>query len=261
MKRETLIIVLFLLVIIICIFKNIRQKELFTQPIVTLNKENIIDSLRTNVNDMNTILKHRIYDNTIDYVPHLNIIQTYEENLVQHLDNKKNIINSNLDNKNKRLMDINHTLNDLEKHIKDDLDKTNKNNNYNIIKSYNNGQELSILKNNFNDYMIKLNNGCLQVNHQNDYDVVPCNNNDKEQQFKINHIYNPNQLKGNIDKNFSSLSYDEHKKLKYPFAFVKSKRNDNCIKNFHGKLSVEPCRESNGQMWQPLKRVKTCQTD
>tara|TARA_B100001093_G_scaffold435749_1_gene433851 strand:- start:81 stop:857 length:777 start_codon:yes stop_codon:yes gene_type:complete len=256
MKRETLIIILFLLVIIICIFKNIRQKELFTQD---LNRDIILGSLKQNVTDMNEILAHNVTNNTIDYIPHLDIIKTYEENLVKHLDTKKEKIESKHDINKEKIENINHTLGDLEKHIQDDLDKTNKNNNYNIIKSYNNGQELSILKNNFNDYMIKLNNGCLQVNPQNDYEVVPCNNDDKDQQFKITHIYNPNQLKANIDKNYSSLSYNEHKKLKYPFAFIKSKKNDNCIKNFHGKLSVEPCRESNGQMWQPLKRVKTCQ--
>jgi peptidoglycan hydrolase CwlO-like protein len=77
MKRETLIIILFLLVIIICIFKNIRQKELFTPGTKVLEREDILDSLQKNVTDMNEILAHNVTNNTIDYIPHLDIIRTY----------------------------------------------------------------------------------------------------------------------------------------------------------------------------------------
>ena len=72
-----------------------------------------------------------------------------------------------------------------------------------------------------------------------------------------NPIYNKTEYKNHLDKNSRRLI--NLGELKYPFALVKSESNNNCLKNFHGKLSVEPCVESNGQMWQPLMKERKCQ--
>ena len=59
-----------------------------------------------------------------------------------------------------------------------------------------------------------------------------------------------------MNKSFPQLS--DLGKVNYPFTLVKSVMTDNCLKNTHGKLSLEPCREYEGQRWASSKVEYKC---
>ena len=254
LKFENLLIILFILIILICIVRNIKEKESFIeQP----SNEELQNLMEKNIKDIENVIAHNVSFQNIDYIPHLDIVNTYEENINKYLNSKQNEINNHANTKREQINQLKHAIEDIrhqlrEKNIKDEFSKQ-----YKVVKSYNNGQELSVLKKQFNDYMLILNNGCLSVSRDNNYKVEACNSNDPNQSFKIQPIYNKTEYKNNLDKNSRRLINNVD--LKFPFALIKSESNNNCVKNFHGKLSVEPCVESNGQMWKPLIKEKKCQ--
>ena len=257
LKFENLLIILFIIIILICMVRNIKEKESFNSEIPT--DDVLANKMQGNIDDIKNVIEHNTVLQKVNFIPHLDIVNNYEENINKYLNEKQIEVNNHADSKREQINQLEHAIEDIrkqlrEKNIKDEFAKQ-----YKVVKSYNNGQELSVLKKQFNDYMILLNNGCLSVSRDNNYKVEACNSNDPNQSFKIQPIYNKTEYKNHLDKNSRRLI--NLGELKYPFALVKSESNNNCLKNFHGKLSVEPCVESNGQMWQPLKRVKTCQKD
>ena len=247
---------LFIILIIIYVVNFYKIKETFHtgESLIKLNEK-----LLKNVDDAQKIIDHDTEDQVINYVPHLDILKSYKKNLTDTLLIQNESSDYNLYDGRVKVNNIKNSIVDLKKKLKDKMIETELNKDYKTIKSYNNGQELSILKKNINDYMIKLNNGCLKVNKNNNYEVVACNDEDINQKFKIKPIYNKPEYINNLDKNTPRISnLDE---IKYPFTLIKAKSNNNCLKNFHGKLSVEPCRESVGQMWQPLIKTNNCKTE
>ena len=253
LKFENLLIILFVIIILICMVRNIKEKESFNEP----SNKDLSDLMEKNIKDIKSVIDHNIALQKINFIPHLDIVNNYEENINKYLNAKQIEVNNHTDSKKEQINQLEHAIEDIrkqlrKKNIKDEFAKQ-----YKVVKSYNNGQELSVLKKQFNDYMILLNNGCLSVSRDNNYKVEACNSDDPNQSFKIQPIYNKTEYKNHLDKNSRRLI--NLGELKYPFALVKSESNNNCLKNFHGKLSVEPCVESNGQMWQPLMKERKCQ--
>ena len=253
LKFENLLIILFIIIILICMVRNIKEKESFNEP----SNKDLSDLMEKNIKDIKSVIDHNIALQKINFIPHLDIVNNYEENINKYLNAKQIEVNNHTDSKKEQINQLEHAIEDIrkqlrKKNIKDEFAKQ-----YKVVKSYNNGQELSVLKKQFNDYMILLNNGCLSVSRDNNYKVEACNSDDPNQSFKIQPIYNKTEYKNHLDKNSRRLI--NLGELKYPFALVKSESNNNCLKNFHGKLSVEPCVESNGQMWQPLMKERKCQ--
>ena len=105
--------------------------------------------------------------------------------------------------------------------------------------------------------MVSVNNNgqCLSVPADNNYDVIPCNKDDPNQKFSIDYVYNDGQYKNRLDPGYPKL--ENIGKVRYPFVFVRAATNKNCVKNSHGQLSVEPCREYVGQRWAPIKAKAT----
>jgi hypothetical protein len=128
---------------------------------------------------------------------------------------------------------------------------------FNTLKSHNNGVELSLNKlGESGKYMVNMNGSCLSVPENNDYVVVPCNAEDKSQQFNLDFVYNMSQYRNKLDSGYPKL--DVIGKVKFPFVFLKATTNKNCVKNVHGQISVEPCREYTGQRWAPVEKSTTC---
>lgn len=253
LKFENLLIILFVIIILICMVRNIKEKESFATP----SDEDLEKLMKDNISDIKDVINHNTILQNINFVPHLDIVNNYEENMNKYLNEKQTEVNNHSESKREQINQLEYAIEDIrkqlrEKNIKDEFAKQ-----YKVVKSYNNGQELSVLKKKFNDYMLLLNNGCLSVSRDNNYKVAACNSDDPNQSFKIQPIYNKTEYKNNLDKNSRRLI--NLGEIKYPFALVKSESNNNCLKNFHGKLSVEPCVESNGQMWQPLMKERKCQ--
>ena len=254
LKFENLLILLFIIIILICMVRNIKEKESFNEP---PDNDELSYLMKKNIDSIESVISHNTNLQSIDYIPHLAILDNYEANINKYLNEKQIEVNNHSDSKREQINQLEHAIEDIrkqlrEKNIKDEFAKQ-----YKVVKSYNNGQELSVLKKQFNDYMLLLNNGCLSVSRDNNYKVEACNSDDPNQSFKIQPIYNKTEYKNHLDKNSRRLI--NLGELKYPFALVKSESNNNCLKNFHGKLSVEPCVESNGQMWQPLMKERKCQ--
>jgi hypothetical protein len=260
---QTILIVLILLVFIFFVYNIVNRKyEPFGIAYNISGDLNDYSNIRNEVKeqkqlydklkiDINSIKHHYGYDS----IPNMILLDRYKEIITDNMKEHQRNISKDLGSnsiKQDSLNHINNEINNLKYHLKLDVERLKKNHDYKNIKSLNNGLQVCVNKLNNSYYNIKVNNGCLVVDDANNYDIVKCNPNDKNQQFYIDNIYNKNDFKSKMNRNMSILSDKYLDKVKYPFAFVKAYSNDNCVKNYHGKLSVEPCREYTGQRWMPL---------
>lgn len=261
---ETILILCFISLIIYCLFRHFKHMENFVGTLMeqklneTINKEmeKQIDKLKNISEDPQFKIS--------DYVPHNDIYNKYTCNIKKILNNQVNTVNNHTSQKEKDLQQLDATINSLQDYAVIDFLKKENNKNLGVIKSHNNGKELSVelinkVKDNpygKRDYLVKMNNGCLKVESNNNYNVVACNKEDKDQIFNIENVYNDTGYKNKLDPAFSRL--DNLNNVYYPFSLVKAKSNGNCLKQVHGKVSIEPCREYEGQRWAGLKKVKSC---
>jgi hypothetical protein len=193
------------------------------------------------------------------YIPHFDILDKYESSANSFLIPLKNNINESIQKKTSILGDLEKTINEMETYAAKKLIGKYQKKNYETLKSHNNGAELSLNKlGESGKYMVKLNgpDKCLSVPENNEYEVVPCNSEDKTQHFNLDFVYNMNQYRNKLDPGYPKL--DVIGKTKFPFVFLKANSNKNCVKNVHGQLSVEPCREYTGQRWAPIEKKVTC---
>jgi hypothetical protein len=123
------------------------------------------------------------------------------------------------------------------------------------IKSLQNGLNLSVLGTDNGNYLIAVNGGCLKVASNGSYDIVKCNPNDQSEQFKIIRVYDIIGYNKELHPNDKVRGDDD---IKYPFAVVKSINTGNYLKNYFGKLSVEPLIVSKGQRWKLLETSMKC---
>lgn len=247
-----LIVVIFSFFIYININKKIEPFEIPENIKTELYEQLEIKDMLTS--DINNMKKYYGYDN----IYNMKFLDTYNNKVNNIINNEKTSIKDNIKDKEDKLIFLKTEIEALANHLKLDLKNLDKQKFYNTIKSLNNGQELAIKKINNSYYIINVNNGCLTVNKNNIYGVTKCNPSNKDQHFYIDKVYDVNNYISKLNKNFNTLSVDNHKNVKYPFALIKSVNNDNCVKNIHGKLSIEPCREYVGQRWIPLERQNTC---
>lgn len=261
---ETLLILCFISIIIYCILRHFKHMENFySESGDKIKNEQITPEIEKQVNKLFEISRNPGY--LIDYYsPHNDILKKYEDNTRNIINNQKDTVKKHTEQKLNDLQQLEDTIKSLEDYAKTDFLSKKNSENIKIIKSHNNGNELSVeLTQKVNDdpyvkreYLVKLNNGCLKVDRNNDYNVVPCNKDDNSQKFNIEYVYNDNGYKNKLDPTFSRL--DNLNNVHYPFSLVKAKSNGNCLKQVHGKISVEPCREYEGQRWAGLKKDKFC---
>lgn len=259
---ETLIILCFIGLIIYCLFRHFKHMEQF--DVNVYNKER---TLNNNINsEMNKQLDFLKTISTVsefkinNYVPHYDIYKKYKVDTGKILDNQVNTVNKHTTQKEKDLQQLDDTIKSLQDFAQMDFLEKENTKQINIIKSHNNGTELNVeLTNNIKDnpfsrrnYLVKMNDGCLKVEGNNNYNVVACNKEDKDQIFNLENVYNDTGYKNKLDPAFSRLENLEN--VYYPFSLIKAKSNGNCLKQIHGKVSIEPCREYEGQRWGSLKK-------
>jgi hypothetical protein len=193
------------------------------------------------------------------YIPHFDILNKYESSANSLLIPLKSNIDESIIKRNNTLNDMEKTVDEMSTYAAKKLIKKYQDKNYETLKSHNNGAELSLNRlGETGKYMVNMNgpNTCLSVPENNDYEVVPCNAEDKTQHFNLDFVYNMNQYRNRLDPGYPKL--DVIGKTKFPFVFLRSNTNNNCVKNVHGQISVEPCREYTGQRWAPIEKKVTC---
>jgi hypothetical protein len=127
-----------------------------------------------------------------------------------------------------------------------------------VIKSIDNGMELSLNHDyTTNKYQIYANGGCLSAGAY-DTNIRPCDKNDKTQNFDLNMVFNSVGYGENIvESKLFSLNKDTQN-IEYPFAMVQSDNNKNCVTNNHGNISLQPCSTNKRQRWLPLTKDNKC---
>lgn len=260
MKLINLIeIVIFILIGLIVIYIIGNQFKILEKFVVReFNSENISDEMNKQLNLIQQLGSKPIKDQINAYVPHFDVINTYKNKTQQYLSKLRSQVNNDIVHKEKSLNNLDNILLRLSQYKDDEFLKQLKNSDFKSIKSHNNGLDLSINRLGYNKYQIKGQDGCISVTPENDYNIVPCDINDKGQHFEFDHIFNETEYRNRMNKAFPQLG--NLGKVYYPFTLVKSKVTDNCLKNSHNKLSVEPCREYEGQRWASSKTSNKCQT-
>lgn len=203
-------------------------------------------------------MKQHIPDSQIHaYIPHFDILNKYESSANELLIPLEKNIAEGIEKKNELLSNLEKSISEMESYAAKKLVKKYQSTPYNILKSHNNGAELSLNKlGETGKYMVNMNGACLSVPANNEYEVVPCNSEDKTQHFNLDFVYNMGQYRNKLDPGYPKL--DVIGKVKFPFVFLKATSNKNCVKNVHGQISVEPCREYTGQRWAPVEKSGQC---
>lgn len=246
-------LVVLLVIVILCVLKiHFKKLETFTSP----NKNEIMTEIDKQLYILHHSDKKKANIQTSTYIPHLDVIKDYRGKSTQFLNTLDNTVNKKIESQKKQLSGIDNYVRSLARYKDDDFLKQLKNTDFKSIKSHNNGQNLNINRLGYEKYQVMMNGGCLRVTPENDYNVVPCDLNDKNQEFRLEHIFNEQEYRGSMDKAFPQVS--ELGKVHYPMTMVKSSINDNCLKNHHGNISVEPCREYEGQRWASSRSVNKC---
>jgi hypothetical protein len=247
-----------LLCVIIIYILNKQFKTLETFAMLEANSDNITQLMNDQllfVKDLSETSAN-LQKNT--YLPHFDVVNSYRNSSNKFLNSLKNQVNQGIEKKNEYLSRLDNTLIRLSQFKNDEFLKELKNTDFKTLKSHNNGMNLTINRIGFDLYQIKVNNGYLAVTPENDYYITNSNPKDKRQHFKLHHIFSETEYRNAMNKSFPQLI--NLGKVKYPFTFVKSVMTDNCLKNTHGKLSLEPCREYEGQRWASSKTIHNCNT-
>jgi hypothetical protein len=226
------------------------------------HKSGFADVTNDLISQINTVEYMKIHDpnsQIYNYIPHFDILNKYESSANALLIPLEKTINESVAKKRTTLSNIEKTISEMDSYTAKKMVKKYQSKNYQTIKSHNNGAELSLNRlGESNKYMVNMNgkDKCLSVPENNDYEVVPCNSEDKSQLFNLDFVYDMNQYRNKLDPGYPKL--DVIGKVKFPFVFLKAASNNNCVKNVHGQISVEPCREYTGQRWAPIEKQVSC---
>lgn len=245
-QHEQILFLLILVVAVVIVYKACKITDEFaTQAEIEaeVNKQlALIQKINTHQPDTQEAIQF----------PHLDVIKNYNDRASSMLTPLKTLSQSREKQLGGELDNLDKVVKSLTKYVKDDITAQVTSKPINMLKSWNNGQELSVrrLDKSTSAYMVGLNGGCLSVTQENAASVQPCNQADPNQIFDLNHVFNDVGYRSQLDPMYPRLS--EIKDVKYPFGLLKARSNGNCVKNFHGQLSVEPCREYDGQRWAGL---------
>lgn len=251
---ELSIIILLGVLTIVIIREQFKKLEAFTS--VESNPITITNEMYKQLLTLKALDEQKVSNQANLYLPHFDVINSYKQSSQKFLNNLKTQVNTDLENKQEYLSRLDNTLLRLSQFKNDEYFKQLKNTDFKTIKSHNNGLNLSINRVGFDIYQVRVNDGCLAVTPENDYYIAKPNINDKSQHFRLIHIFNETEYRKNMSKAFPQLA--ELGSVHYPFTLVKSIKTDNCLKNSHGRLSIEPCREYEGQRWASSKTEHKC---
>lgn len=249
---EFIILLAIMLTIIIMVRIHFKKLESF----VSQDKKNIIDEIDKQLYILHNASNTNVNSQQVEYMPHLDIINKYEGNSLKFL----NTIKESVDNKQKtqqqELEYIDNYIKSLSRYDENKQLQELANADFKSIKSHNNGLTINMNKLGYNKYQLLVNDGCLEVSPENDYSIKKCDKTNKGQIFKLEHVFNENEYRNALSKGFPQLSKLDN--VHYPMTLVKSIVNDNCVKNYHNNITIEPCREYEGQRWASSKSNFKC---
>lgn len=219
----------------------------------------LIDEMIQQLNNLDSADRHLARDQLNHYIPHPEIVRKYRETTESMLESLKKQVDAHSQDKRKQLDRLNSYLLNLQEYVDADFVDRQRRQRYTAIKSHNNGQELAlipVLDPNTNYvrsglYRIQTNGGCVQVPQNNDYSITPLDTSNEDQIFRLVMIYNETSYRNAMASGFPQISNLGN--VRYPFAIMRATSNGNCLRNHHGRLSVEPCREHEGQRWGVLE--------
>lgn len=252
--KETAFIALFIILIITVFVLFYRNKPRVVQGFATIQE--IEEEMKKQLQLLGPDFKSNFPSDTelkakVDNVmPHTEIIKRYRASANGMLGPIEETVKKDVADKNIELEKLDEYVRSLNEYAQRDFMNRINLRDIRTVKSHNNGLELSVHKlrdGPVNDYQIRVNNGCLKVPFTNDAAVVACNNNDPEQVFSLENVFNEPGYRAKMDAAYPQM--DNLGDVRYPFSILRAKSNGNCVKNFHGNLSVEPCREYEGQRW------------
>jgi len=206
--------------------------------------------------------RHQARDQLSHYIANPDIVRNYRTKTEEMLNGLQKQVDKHSVEKRKQLERLNTYLLNLQEFIADDFIDRQRRRRISSIKSHNNGQELALLpvtstsnpgRINTGHYRVSINGGCMRVPENNNYEVVPRNPDDNDQVFRLEMIYNDTNYHNALAEGFPQLS--SLGKIHYPFAILRATSNSNCLRNHHGRLSVEPLREHDGQRWGVLEET------
>ena len=155
----------------------------------------------------------------------------------------------------KKLKEINNKIKQLE----DKQNNINENNKdlFNSIKSFNDGQVISIINHKDNDVKVKVNDGCLSYNKGN-FNIGSCQSNNKSSLFTLNQIKNTNEFNKHLKQKVT-----EEEGIIYPFHLLNPKNDKNngknkCLNMDKLRVSVTDCKNEDKYKWDSLKTSKRC---
>ena len=159
------------------------------------------------------------------------------------------------ENQNEKLRSVRDKLKELEtiqkkRYLGDSTE-------FNSIKSFGDGQVLSIKNMKDDIYSILVNGQCLNYNTKNNIEVKPCNSS-KDQQFKFNNITEINQYNEILEKNGQG-KVGEFDGISYPFQMLNPiQHQSQCLTLNGNSIGVNECMNTSKQKWEGLKNIKKC---
>lgn len=247
---HTIFAVIFIIIAVLAIWLFWRDRRLIIQGFATeaeINTE-LAKQVQT-LNDFTEFKKPNDFQ-PARVMPNMAIIHKFRENANSLLGPIEETVNKEVAEKQAELDKLNEYIESLNEYAKQDFFERVNKRNIQKIKSHNNGLELAVAKTTLGpapNYQVHLNNGCLKVPFTNDTIVAPCNASDPDQIFSLDNVFNEPGYRAKMDPAYPQLA--DLGQVRYPFSVLRAKSNGNCLKNYHGEISVEPCREYEGQRW------------
>ena len=128
---------------------------------------------------------------------------------------------------------------------------------YNAVKSFGDGQIISVQNMKNDIYSILVNDQCLQYDKKSNLSVGECNNN-KSQRFKLN-LVNDRQEYNNLVVPNGSEPVTEFDSVGFPFNTLNPiLHKSQCLTLNGNSIGVKECINSNKQRWEGLKNIKLC---
>jgi hypothetical protein len=159
------------------------------------------------------------------------------------------------ENQNEKIRSVRDKLKELEKLQKKRYLGDSKE--FNSIKSFGDGQVLSVKNMKDDIYSILVNGQCLNYDKKKDVEVKPCNSS-KDQQFKLNNVTEINQFNEILEKNDQG-QVGEFDGISYPFQMLNPiQHQSQCLTLNGNSIGVKECMNTNKQRWEGLKNIKTC---
>lgn len=240
---------------------SLENLSMSDEDIASRINPEVITEMARQLETIDAADRHLARDQMSQYIANPDIVRNYRAKTEEMLTGLQQQIDKHSTEKRKQLERLNTYLLNLQEFIDADFVDRQRRRRITSIKSHNNGQELAVIpvntttgRINNGHYRISINGGCMKVPENNNYDVVPRNPDDAEQIFRLEMIYNDTNYRNALAPGFPQLS--TLGKVHYPFAILRATSNSNCLRNHHGRLSVEPLREHEGQRWGVLEETK-----